>query len=101
MSTAALIYVRQSRHKDYERTVSPEVQEQACRALVQVRRCDDIEVFRDLDKSGKAVAQRPEFVRFLARVRAEPPAVIAVYDQSRTFRSTSEALEFYALMERM
>ncbi len=101
MSTAALIYVRQSRHRDYERTVSPEVQEQACRSLVQVRRCDDIEVYRDLDKSGKAVAQRPEFVRFLARVRAEPPAVIAVYDQSRTFRNTSEALEFYALMELM
>jgi len=30
------------------------------------------------DKSGKAIAQRPEFIRFLSRVRAEPPAVIAV-----------------------
>jgi len=29
----ALIYVRQSRHKDYERTVSPEVQEANCRGL--------------------------------------------------------------------
>ncbi|HKT82785.1 MAG TPA: recombinase family protein, partial [Solirubrobacterales bacterium] len=100
MSTA-LIYVRQSRHRDYERTVSPEVQEQACRALPAVRQCASVEIFRDLDKSGKTIAQRPEFVRFLARVAAEPPAVIAVYDQSRTFRNTSEALDFYALMERI
>ena len=100
MSTA-LIYVRQSRHRDYERTVSPEVQEQACRALAAVRRCDTAEVYCDLDKSGKTVAQRPEFVRFLNRIQADPPAVIAVYDQSRTFRNTSEALDFYALMERL
>ena len=31
--TNALIYVRQSRHKESERTVSPEVQEASCRAL--------------------------------------------------------------------
>jgi hypothetical protein len=31
-----LIYVRQSRHKEGERTVSPEVQEQQCRALPAV-----------------------------------------------------------------
>src|SRR6266542_1696441 len=42
---AALVYVRQSRHKDYERTASPEVQEAACRALPAVARCDKVEVF--------------------------------------------------------
>ena len=100
MSTA-LVYVRQSRHKDYERTVSPEVQETSCRALPPVQGCDDVEVFVDLDKSGKSIEQRPEFRRFLARIEAEPPAVVAVYDQSRSFRNTAEALDFYALMERL
>lgn len=100
MSTA-LVYTRQSRHKDYEPTVSPQVQEASCRALAPVHECDVVEVFTDLDKSGKAIAQRPEFRRFLARIEADPPEVVAVYDQSRTFRNTAEALDFYALMERL
>jgi DNA invertase Pin-like site-specific DNA recombinase len=97
----ALIYVRQSRHKESERTVSPEVQEQACRQLPAVRRCDEIAVYRDLDKSGKSVAKRPDFQRFLERIERDRPDVIAVYDQSRSFRNTTEALDFYALMERL
>ena len=99
--TIALIYNRQSRHKDSERTVSPEVQESACRALPDVQGCDGVEVYVDLDKSGKSIAKRPDFQRFLERIVAGPPAVIAVYDQSRSFRNTTEALDFYALMERM
>ena len=96
-----LIYIRQSRHKDSERTVSPEVQEGACRALPAIRGCDRVEVYVDLDKSGKSIAKRPDFQRFLDRIVTDPPAVIAVYDQSRSFRNTTEALDFYALMERM
>jgi len=45
--------------------------------------------------------QRPELKRFLERLQADPPTVVAVYDQSRTFRKPAEALEFLALMERM
>ena len=96
-----LIYIRQSRHKDSERTVSPEVQEAACRALPAIQSCDPVEVYVDLDKSGKSIAKRPDFQRFLDRIVTDPPAVIAVYDQSRSFRNTTEALDFYALMERM
>jgi DNA invertase Pin-like site-specific DNA recombinase len=96
-----LIYIRQSRHKDSERTVSPEVQEEACRALPAIQGCDRVEVYVDLDKSGKSIAKRPDFQRFLERIDTNPPAVIAVYDQSRSFRNTTEALDFYALMERM
>jgi site-specific DNA recombinase len=96
-----LIYIRQSRHKDSERTVSPEVQEAACRALPAIQRCDPVEVYVDLDKSGKSIAKRPDFQRFLDRIVTDPPTVIAVYDQSRSFRNTTEALDFYALMERM
>src|SRR6266487_2979415 len=96
-----LIYVRQSRHRDYKRTVSPQVQEEGCRALPAVLACDQIELFVDLDKSGKSASKRPDFQRFLARLQQDPPAVVAVYDQSRSFRNTTEALDFFALMERM
>jgi hypothetical protein len=44
MSTA-LVYVRQSRHKAYERTVSPETQESACRALPAVQVCQQVHVY--------------------------------------------------------
>ncbi len=93
-----LIYVRQSRHRDYKRTVSPQVQEQGCRNLAEIAACDEVEVFVDLDKSGKSAAGRKEFQAFLKRLEEDPPHVVAVYDQSRTFRNTREALEFRALM---
>lgn len=54
----ALIYVRQSDHKRYERTTSPEVQLGECMALPAVQACDQIEVFKDLGKSG-GKSQRP------------------------------------------
>ena len=97
----SLIYVRQSRHKDYERTVSPEVQEAHCRAMPAVASCDLIEVYRDLDRSGGSVKKRLDWRRFVERIVELRPAVIAINDQSRTFRNTTESLEFYALMERL
>ena len=97
--TLALIYVRQSRHKDYQRTVSPEVQEQACRALAAVKRCDSIEVFTDLDVSGGKRARRG-YDALLLRIRAGGVEVVCAYDQSRAFRSTLIAAEFKALLEK-
>jgi hypothetical protein len=97
----ALIHIRQSRNKRYERTVSPETQEAACRALPAVKRCGSVGVYRDLDLSGKSVAHRPEFRAFLRRLQERPPKVVAAYDQSRSFRNTTEALDFFALMERL
>src|SRR5579859_4539510 len=96
--TTALIYVRQSRHKDYERTVSPEVQEGACRALAAVKRCAAVEVFTDLDVSGGKRARRG-YDAMLGRIRAGGVSVIAAYDQSRAFRSTLLAAEFKALLD--
>src|SRR5438105_7239473 len=89
----ALIYVRQSRSKTYERSVSPEVQEAACRALPAVARCDQVEVFTDLDVSGGKRARRG-YDALLERVRRGGVAVVAAYDQSRAFRSTLIAAEF-------
>src|SRR5229473_4447336 len=103
-----IVYVRQSYHKkardsqkNARNTVSPEVQEETCRALPEIKGCDVVKVERDLDISGGKVANRPAFLRILEGIRSDPPDVIAVYDQSRSFRNTTEALEFYALMERL
>lgn len=96
----ALIYVRQSRHKEGERTVSPEVQEQQCRALPAVASCDQVEVFSDLDVSGGKLKGRKAFLALIDRVKGGGVNVVAAYHQSRGFRNTSDALDFYALMEK-
>src|SRR4030081_1512538 len=96
----ALIYLRQSRHKEGERTVSPEVQEQQCRALPAVAACDQIEVFSDLDVSGGKLKGRKAFLTLVDRVKGGGVSVVAAYEQSRASRNTSEALDFYALMEK-
>jgi DNA invertase Pin-like site-specific DNA recombinase len=96
--TLAAIYVRQSRHKEGERTTSPEVQAEACKKLPAVKACASVEVFSDLDVSGKSKRGRKEFLRLIEKIRAGEVAVVAAYDQSRTFRSTRDALEFRALM---
>jgi site-specific DNA recombinase len=98
--TIALIYVRQSRHKDTERTVSPEVQEDACRKLPAVAGCDQVEVYSDLDVSGGKLKGRLRFLALLERIQSGTVSAIAAYDQSRTFRNTQDALTFYALMEK-
>ena len=99
MPSLALVYVRQSRHKESERTVSPEVQEATCRQLPAVLACDEVVVFRDLDVSGGGTAKRANYLAVLERIRAGGVAVVALYDQSRGFRNTADALAFYALME--
>ncbi|HZT82238.1 MAG TPA: recombinase family protein [Gemmataceae bacterium] len=95
---AALIYIRQSRHKAYERTVSPEVQEETCRSLPAVASCDEVEVYRDLDVSGGSLRGRRGFLALMERLKRGGVAVVAAYDQSRAFRSTRDALEFYAFL---
>jgi DNA invertase Pin-like site-specific DNA recombinase len=101
--TTALIYIRQSRNKAYEHTVSPEVQEEMCRALPAVRRCEQIEVFSDLDVSGGKLKGRGRFSALLERVKSadktHEPFVVAAYDQSRLSRSNVDSLTFYALVE--
>src|SRR5260370_6139284 len=98
--TSALIYVRQSRHKEGERTVSPEVQEQQCRALPAVACCDEIEAFQDLDVSAGKLRGRKAFLALVEKIKTGNVTVVAAYDQSRAFRNTSDALDFYAMMEK-
>jgi DNA invertase Pin-like site-specific DNA recombinase len=95
--TTALIYVRQSRNKAYERTVSPDLQREACAQLKAVMACGMVEVFTDLDVSGGKRARRG-YDAMLARISAGGVAVVAAYDQSRAFRSSQLAIEFRALL---
>lgn len=62
--------------------------------------CDQIEVFSDLDVSGGKLKGRKAFLALVDRVKVGGVSVVAAYDQSRGFRNTSDALDFYALMER-
>ena len=95
----AVVYVRQSRNRDYERTVSPDVQRDACLALQAVRACDSVNVVVDLDVSGKSVAGRRGFQHLVEVVKLGQADVVAMYDQSRAFRSTRDAIDFYVLIE--
>ena len=98
-----LIYLRQSRHKSYERTASPEVQEDECRRLPEIQSCDEVVVFKDLDLSGGSSKRRNGWKSLRSRLDQVRPdeteVVLALYDQSRSFRNTTEALELYALLE--
>jgi site-specific DNA recombinase len=96
----AVLYIRQSRHKDYEPTTSPQVQEEACRQLMVVQECDQVEVLRDLDMSGGKTAGRIGYLTMLDKINAGGVSVVAAFDQSRAFRNTTDALEFYALLEK-
>jgi site-specific DNA recombinase len=97
--SSALVYVRQSRHKAYERTVSPETQESACRALPAVQACQQVHVYRDLDVSGGKRGRR-DYLAMLERIRTDGSVkVVAFYDPSRIARDNLLSAEFYALME--
>ena len=97
MSTA-LTYVRQSRHKEHQRTESPAVQRDGCRALPAVVKCSNVEVFEDLDVSGGKLKGRKGFLALLQRIQGGGVDVVAAYDQSRSFRNAKDALEFRALL---
>ena len=74
--SSALIYIRQSRHKADQRTVSPEVQEQACRAMPATKACTEILVYRDLDVSGGKLKGRTAYAAMVKRIEAGPVAVV-------------------------
>src|SRR5712692_10556691 len=102
MTSAALIYVRQS--KESEGSVSPETQESACRKLAAVAASDDVVVYRDLGVSGgKPPEKRPGFKALRERIAAADKThealVVATYDQSRLSRSNVDSAAFYAFIE--
>jgi len=66
------IYVRVSRvgGREGDSFISPELQEEKCRALAKARGLEVGQVFIDLDRSGGKM-DRPEFKKVLARIKGE------------------------------
>lgn len=50
-------------------------------------------------RAGPLLKGRKAFLALIDRVKGGGASVVAAYDQSRAFRNTSDALDFYALME--
>jgi len=97
MTKTALIYVRKSGKQDPRKeSVSVEVQEAACRALPEVKACDEVVVYKDEHKSGRKA--RVTFEAMVERIREGGVSVVAYYDQSRAFRSVKLFIEFRTLM---
>lgn len=99
MGRLALVYVRQSDPRPGERSVSMDVQEEACCELPAVKACDEISKLRDAGISGGSTTRRTAFLKLLETIRNQKVDVVAFYDQSRAFRNTKDALEFRSLVE--
>jgi DNA invertase Pin-like site-specific DNA recombinase len=82
----ALIYVRVSRLDEDEsaRKVSPDVQRSKALARRELEGLT-VEMFEDLDISGKSATNRPAYLRMLARLGPDVKYVVA-YDLSRLTR---------------
>ena len=89
----ALIYVRVSRLEAAERALSPQMQEERCRALPAVAGLA-VTVIRDLDYSGKNT-KRPGFQELLRLVEGGEVRVVAAYSLSRISRSVRDFYRFF------
>ncbi|MGH3065254.1 MAG: recombinase family protein [Gaiellaceae bacterium] len=91
------IYVRVSRvgGRGGDSVISPELQEEECRALAQARGLDVGHVFIDLDRSGGKM-DRPEFEKVLARIEGQVSGgvIVARIDRfARTLVGGLQAIE--------
>jgi DNA invertase Pin-like site-specific DNA recombinase len=93
----AFVYVRKSVVNDETTTLSPQVQEERCRALASAHGDDDPTVLRDIGISGAKVEKRPSYMELLHAVESGDATAVYAYDLSRLHRNTKEALRFFEL----
>jgi site-specific DNA recombinase len=88
------IYVRVSRvgGRSGESFISPEVQEERCRAMATAKSYRVGEVFTDLDQTGGKM-DRPEFERAMERIRSGQSGGMIVQKLDRFARNTRGLLE--------
>lgn len=96
-----LCYARKSWVPDGSTTISPEMQCDAIRGIVEPRgfRCEwyiDAEGHR----SGLSEVGRPEWLRLKANLSRPDVAGVAAYDLSRIYRNVSEFLQFIDMLEK-
>jgi DNA invertase Pin-like site-specific DNA recombinase len=88
------VYVRVSRvgGREGDSFISPEVQEEKCRALAKARGLNVVHVFTDLDRSGGKM-DRPEFKRALTRIESGESGGIIVARIDRFARTLIGGLQ--------
>jgi DNA invertase Pin-like site-specific DNA recombinase len=88
------LYVRVSRvgGREGDSFISPELQEEKCRALAKARGLQVGEVFIDLDRSGGKM-DRPEFKQVLARIKSRQSGGVVVARIDRFARTLIGGLQ--------
>jgi DNA invertase Pin-like site-specific DNA recombinase len=90
----AAIYVRQSRTDEDAgtRNISPEVQEQACRKLLDGY---EIRVFTDLNRSGKETSRRAAYLEMMRLIDERALTRVVAYELSRITRDVGDQADFF------
>jgi len=90
----AAIYVRQSRTDEDAgtRNISPDMQEQACRKLIDD---SEVQVFSDLNRSGKETSKRSAYLEMLRLVDDGVITKVVAYELSRITRDVGDQADFF------
>lgn len=88
--TKAIIYTRQSKHRD--ESITHELQEQACRSYAASKGYDVIEVLNEKGVSGKTIAKRKEFQSAVKLIEDGKAEVLLIWRWSRFARNTLDGL---------
>jgi len=90
MGTKAIIYTRQSKHRD--ESITHELQEQACRTYAAQKGYDVIEILNEKGVSGKTIAKRKEFQAAVETIKSGKAEVLLIWRWSRFARNTLDGL---------
>lgn len=90
MGTKAIIYTRQSKHRD--ESITHELQEQACRTYAAQKGYDVIEMLNEKGVSGKTIAKRKEFQAAVEIIESGKAEVLLIWRWSRFARNTLDGL---------
>lgn len=90
MGTKAIIYTRQSKHRD--ESITHELQEQACRTYAAQKGYDVIEILNEKGVSGKTIAKRKEFQSAVKMIESGKAEVLLIWRWSRFARNTLDGL---------
>lgn len=88
--TKAIIYTRQSKHRD--ESITHEIQEQACRAYAEQKGYDVVEIFNEKGVSGKTIEKRKEFKSAVRLFEDGKADVLLIYRWSRFARNVLDGL---------
>ena len=88
--TKAIIYTRQSKHRD--ESITHELQEQACRSYAASKGYDVIEILNEKGVSGKTIAKRKEFQSAVKLIEDGKAEVLLIWRWSRFARNTLDGL---------